>query len=94
MAADTGRGRVLAYLALYAALWGGAFGYLYFKQADWSFPLVSLGVFGVALSGLAWVLTRNSDPPPVRVRRPTLELTAVLVFMVIYAVGFLGLGMQ
>lgn len=94
MAAMTGRGRIVAYLALYAALWGGAFAYLFYKQADWTFPLVSLGVFGIALSGVAWTLTRKSDPPAVRVRRPVAELAAVLIFMVIYAVGFLGFGMQ
>lgn len=93
MAIGREHGRVMAYLALYATLWGAAFAYLFHKQADWSFPLVSLGVFGIALSGVAWLLTRRSDPPPVRVRRPTLELTAVLIFMVIYAVGFLGWGM-
>ena len=94
MAAMTGRGRVIAYLGLYAALWGAAFAYLFHKQADWSFPLVSLGVFGIALSGVAWALTRKSDPLAVRVRRPVVELTAVLIFMAVYAVGFLGFGMQ
>ncbi|MDO8800947.1 CPBP family intramembrane glutamic endopeptidase [Phenylobacterium sp.] len=94
MGAGTGRSRAIGYLALYALLWGAAFAYLFFKQADWSFPLVSLGVFGVALSGVAWALTRRSDPPPVRVRRPKVELAAVLIFMVVYALGFLGVGMQ
>ncbi|MES2724666.1 MAG: CPBP family intramembrane glutamic endopeptidase [Pseudomonadota bacterium] len=93
MAAGEGRIRATGYLAIYAVLWGAAFAYLFFKQADWTFPLVSLGVFGVLLSGVAWALTRRSDPPPVRVRRPRVELTAVLIFMVIYAVGFLGWGM-
>lgn len=93
MTAGDGRIRAPGYLAIYAVLWGAAFAYLFFKQADWTFPLVSLGVFGILLSGVAWALTRRSDPPPVRVRRPKVELAAVLIFMVIYAVGFLGLGM-
>lgn len=93
MAAGEGRIRAPGYLAIYGVLWGAAFAYLFFKQADWTFPLVSLGVFGILLSGVAWALTRRSDPPPVRVRRPKVELAAVLIFMVIYAVGFLGWGM-
>lgn len=93
MATETGRGRALAYLSLYAGLWGAAFAYLFYRQADWTFPLVSLGVFGIALSGLAWALTRKAKPPPVPVRRPGLELAAVLIFLAVYAVGFLGWGM-
>ena len=93
MAAAEGRIRAPGYLAIYAVLWGAAVAYLVLKQADWSFPLVSLGVFGFLLPGLAWALTRRADPPPVRVRRPQVELAAVLTLMVIYAVGFLGWGM-
>lgn len=93
MAGGTGRGRALAYLALYAAAWGAAVAYLYLRQADWTFPLVSLAVFGVAFSALAWVLTRKAKPPTVTVSRPRLELTAVLIFLAVYAVGFLGWGM-
>ncbi|WP_340645619.1 CPBP family intramembrane glutamic endopeptidase [Phenylobacterium sp.] len=93
MATKNRRIHPIGYLALYAVLWVAAFAYLFYRQADWSFPLVSLGLFGVALSGVAWALTRRSNPPPVRVRRPTVELTAVLIFMVVYALGFLGWGM-
>lgn len=94
MAKGTGRGRALAYLALYAGLWGAAFAYLFYRQADWTFPLVSLGVFGIALSGLAWGLTRKAAPPPIPVGRPGLELAAVLIFLAVYAIGFLGWGME
>lgn len=82
-----------AFAALYLALWGGSTAYLAAKGADWTFPLVSLGVFGLALSGLAWVLTRNARPPAIVVSRPAVELSAVMVFMALYAVGFLGFGM-
>lgn len=82
-----------AFAALYVALWGGSTAYLAAKGADWTFPLVSLGVFGLALSGLAWVLTRNARPPAIVVSRPAVELSAVMVFMALYAVGFLGFGM-
>ncbi|MBU1375524.1 MAG: CPBP family intramembrane metalloprotease [Alphaproteobacteria bacterium] len=83
----------LAFAGLYVALWGGSTAYLAFKGADWTFPLISLGIFGLALSGLAWVLTRAARPPAILVQRPTVELAAVLAFLAIYAVGFLGYGM-
>lgn len=83
----------LAFAGLYLVLWGGSTAYLAVKGADWTFPLISLGVFGLALSGLAWLLTRNARPPAILVQRPTIELAAVLGFLAVYAVGFLGFGM-
>ena len=82
-----------AFIGVYVALWGGATGYLALKGADWTFPLISLGVFGVTLSGLAWVMTRKARPPAIVIERPRLELGAVLAFLAAYAVGFLGFGM-
>lgn len=86
-------GRAAALAGLYLALWAAATGYLAFKGADWSFPLVSLGIFGVALSGLAVLLTRRAQPPRIVVRRPTVELAAILGFLAVYALAFLGWGM-
>lgn len=83
----------VAFAGLYLALWGGSTAYLAVKGADWTFPLISLGVFGLTLSGLAWVLTRNARPPAILVQRPAVELGAVLAFLTVYAVGFLGFGM-
>lgn len=83
----------LAFAGLYLVLWGGSTAYLAVKGADWTFPLISLGVFGLMLSGLAWVLTRNARPPAILVQRPAVELAAVLAFLAVYAVGFLGFGM-
>ena len=77
----------------YLVLWGAATAYLALKGADWSFPLISLGVFGAALSGLAILLTRNARPAQVTVLRPGVELAAVLGFLAVYALGFLGWGM-
>lgn len=87
------RGRAATFAGLYLALWAAATGYLAFKGADWTFPLISLGLFGVTLSGAAIILTRKAQPPRIDVRRPTLELAAILGFLVVYAVGFLGWGM-
>ena len=86
-------GRAAAFVGLYLALWGASTAYLAARGADWTFPLISLGVFGVALSGLAFLLTRKARPEPIRVQRPAVELIAVLGFLAIYAVGFLGWGM-
>lgn len=83
----------LAFAGLYAVLWGGSTAYLAMKGADWSFPIISLAVFGLAFSGIAWALTRSARPPAIVVRRPGLELGAVLAFLAVYAVGFLGFGM-
>jgi membrane protease YdiL (CAAX protease family) len=86
-------GRAAGFVGLYLALWGASTAYLAARGADWTFPLISLGVFGIALSGLAFLLTRKARPEPIRVQRPGLELAAVLGFLAIYAVGFLGWGM-
>jgi membrane protease YdiL (CAAX protease family) len=85
--------RAAALVALYALLWAAATGYLAFVGADWTFPLVSMGVFGLGLSGLAVLLTRRANPPTIPVRRPALEAGAVLAFLGLYAVVFLGWGM-
>ena len=86
--------RPIVFLASYLGLWAAATAYLAFKGADWTFALISLGVFGAVLSGLAVLLTRKARPEPIRVARPGLELAAVLGFLVVYAVGFLGWGME
>jgi membrane protease YdiL (CAAX protease family) len=77
----------------YLLIWGVATLYLFLRGADWVFPFVSLGIFGGALSGLAWFLTRKCDAPAVPVPRPGLELAALLVFLLLYAFIFLGWGL-
>jgi membrane protease YdiL (CAAX protease family) len=78
---------------VYALLWLAATFYLAARGADWSFPILSLGIFGIACSGIAWWLTRKSAPPPIEVARPGVELVAVLGFLLVYAFLFLGWGM-
>lgn len=80
-------------LALYALTWGAATLYLARAGADWTFPVISLAVFGVTLSGLAWLLTRGAHVPALAGRSPGVELVAILVFLVLYAVLFLGWGL-
>lgn len=74
-------------------IWGTATLYLFLRGADWVFPFVSLGIFGGALSGLAWFLTRKCDAPAVPVPRPGLELVMLLGFLLLYAFVFLGWGL-
>lgn len=88
-----GRAASIAYGGGYLAIWAGSTAYLYAHKADWTFPLISLGVFGVVLSGPAWGLTRKARPGLIEVRRPGLELGAVLAYLAVYAVVFLGWGM-
>jgi len=88
-----GRAASIAYGGGYLAIWAAAVAYLYAHKADWTFPLISLGVFGVLLSGLAWGLTRKARPGAIDVARPGLELGAVLAYLAVYAVAFLGWGM-
>jgi uncharacterized protein len=86
--------RTKRFVALYLVLWATAATYLAVKGADWILPAVSLGVFGALLPALSIALTRKAAPPPVPVLRPGVELAAVLGFLVIYAVVFLGWGMS
>lgn len=93
MSATSKRGAATAFVAAYVLIWAAATGYLAAKGADWTFPIAALGIFGLVLPAIAWVLTRSARPPAVPVARPGLELGAVLVFLAIYAIGFLGFGM-
>jgi uncharacterized protein len=86
--------RTARFVGAYLALWGAATAYLGFSGADWTFAALSLAVFGVALPASSIALTRKAAPPPVAVRRPAVELTALLCFLALYAVLFLGWGMN
>jgi membrane protease YdiL (CAAX protease family) len=86
--------RAAAFVVVYLLVWIAATGYLAAKGADWTLPAISLVVFGAALPLLGMALTRKAVPPPIPVDRPTLELCALLLFLLIYAVGFLGWGMS
>lgn len=85
-----GRRPGLAAVVLYLLLWSLSTFYLYRAGADWSFPILSLGIFGIGLSGLAWLLTRKSKAPAVPVGRPSVELSALLIYLLFYAFVVLG----
>src|ERR1700723_289461 len=86
--------RSVIFAGAYLAIWSAANAYLGFTGADWTFPAFSLAAFGAALPALSIVLTRKAAPQPVVVPRPALELTALLCFLALYAVLFLGWGMS
>ena len=86
--------RAAAFVAAYLLLWLAAAAYLAAKGADWTLPATLLVIFGAVLPLLGLALTRNARPPPIPVARPTLELGALLIFLVFYAVAFLGWGMS
>jgi membrane protease YdiL (CAAX protease family) len=86
--------RAAAFIGSYFVVWAAATAYLGFKGADWTLPVISLLVFGAVLPALSFALTRKAAPPLIEVRRPELELSALLVFLVAYAVLFLGWGMS
>ncbi len=89
------RGSAIAAGLVFAALWGGSTFYLFANgNEDWFTGVLIMGVFGIALSGLAWLLTRGANAPAIEVKRPALESGAVLAYIgIVYAVLFLGYGM-
>jgi hypothetical protein len=78
----------------YLIVWGGSVGYLFFKHADWQFPLLSLGIFAIAGGGLSWLLTLGARPPEIPVKRPAFEAAALIVYLALYATLFLVWGMS
>lgn len=90
-----GAGIAVAAVLAFAACWGGAVYYLYAQgNEDWFTGLLVMAIFGLALSGLSWLLTRGADAPAIEVKRPALESGAILTYLVLYAVLFLGPGMS
>jgi membrane protease YdiL (CAAX protease family) len=91
----SGRATAVAAVGAYVLLWGGATAYLFANaNEDWFTGVLVMAIFGLAMSGLAWLLTRGADAPPIEVKRPGLESGAVLLYLaIVYAVLFLGVGM-
>jgi membrane protease YdiL (CAAX protease family) len=79
----------------FAALWGGSTYYLYSNaNEDWFTAVLVMAVFGIGLSGIAWLTTLNAKAPPIDVKRPALESGAVLIYLGFYAVLLLGYGLS
>ncbi|CAN5425437.1 hypothetical protein BH10PSE14_BH10PSE14_41330 [soil metagenome] len=85
----SGRRALLGYLAV----WGLASAYLAIKGADWVFPLVSLGIFGITLSAIAFALTRRIAVPALAIADPRREALAMIGYVALYAVLLVGWGL-
>jgi membrane protease YdiL (CAAX protease family) len=83
----------LAGTLAFLVLWGGSTVYLGVTGADWTFPLLALVIFGIGLSAVAWLTTRGTKTTPIAVARPGRESAALVAYLVLYAIFFLGYGM-
>lgn len=92
-AANTGKGAAIVAALAYALLWGGATAYLYATGGDWSSGVAVIVIFGAGLGGAAWLLTQGARAPRIDVKRPAFESAAILAYLALYAVLFLGFGM-
>ena len=91
--ATRGKGAAIAAGLAYALLWCSATAYLYATGGDWSSGVAVIAIFGAGLGGVAWLLTRGADAPRIEVTRPTIESGAIILYLALYAVLFLGFGM-
>lgn len=89
MTAVSNRTAILAFLTL----WGACTGYLAATGADWTFPIVSLVLFGGGFSALNLWLTRRWTPPETPVANPRWEGVGLLAYLVLYAVVLVGWGL-
>lgn len=91
--ANTGKGAAIVAALAYALLWGGATAYLCATGGDWSSGVAVIVIFGAGLGGAAWLLTQGARAPRIDVKRPAFESAAILAYLALYAVLFLGFGM-
>ena len=75
----------------FLAAWGAAVAYLAASGGDWTFPIASLGIFGLGLGSIIWFLTRKMDAPAVPVEQPARQSIGLLVYLAIYAVLLIGI---
>lgn len=87
--------RATAAVALYAALYATCLAHLSgapgFQAGE---SLAVLLIFGLGFSGAAWAATRGAKPQALTVRRPLAESLAILAYLAVFAVLFLGLGLS
>ncbi len=86
---SVGRWRWLPWAAVYAAVWAGAV-FVRMQGGDFTDALASGVIFALILPPVVWALTRKAKPAHIEVARPGLELSAIVVWLAIYAVVCLG----
>ncbi len=79
---------------VYLLAWALSVAYLARSGAPWSDAVTVFAIFGVALTGLGWLLTHGAEAAPIPVARPALESGVLLIYLALYAVGFLVFGMN
>ncbi|MFL6736153.1 MAG: CPBP family intramembrane glutamic endopeptidase [Sphingomonas sp.] len=75
----------------YLLLWAVSTGYIALGGGDWLFPIASLLIFGLVLSGIILFLTRKMDAPAPQVRHAPRESLTLLGYILVYAVLLVGL---
>ena len=80
-------------ILIYLCVWGVAVAYLAATGGDWTFPIASLLMFGLAFSGIIWAVTRKMAAPPVPVANPRRESMGLLAYLAVYAVVLIGFGL-
>lgn len=74
----------------YALVWILSTAYLALSGGDWSFPIVSLLIFGCGFSALGWLLTRKMEAPAVPMNNPRRESLVLLGWLAIYGIVIFG----
>ncbi|HKC02478.1 MAG TPA: CPBP family intramembrane glutamic endopeptidase [Sphingomicrobium sp.] len=85
-----GRSGIRALLG-FLVIWGAAVAYIAARGGDWTFPIASLLIFGLALGSIIWFLTRKMGAPAVPVEQPAKQSIALLIYLAIYAVLLIGI---
>ena len=86
-------GTTVRAILIYLAVWGVAVTYLAATGGDWTFPIASLLIFGLAFSGIIWAVTRKMTAPPVPIANPKRESIGLLAYLAVYAVVLIGFGL-
>ena len=76
--------------ALYLVVWLACVIYLAISHGNFLFPISSLILFGVVLTGVAVWLTRRTNAPPVPVARPRQESLVIFGYLLVYAFILFG----
>jgi membrane protease YdiL (CAAX protease family) len=75
---------------VFLSVWAACTGYLAYSGGNFLFPISSLLLFGVILTGAAIFLTRKTNAPPVPVDSPKKESIVLLGYLLIYAFILFG----
>ncbi len=76
--------------AAYFAVWLICTLFLAVTGGNFLFPISSLVLFGMILTGVAVFLTRKADAPPVPVAHPKRESLTLLAYLLVYALVLFG----